>query len=271
MNRNIQNDYIGQIIEILEKKGGNHNSYYHYTTWDSFEKIAMNRSFLFTRGNALSMNDQHEPQKGSWEIWNKTYIGSFSFGSAENMAMWGLYGLPWEDAVRLEIPKEQMIQWVKSINFVTLWNGTDGRIVSNCNVTLADIIYIDGKVGSTDIRLSRANTSKSIAKFPELHGIASDPRMTGYIKNYAWHYENEVRLKIELPHNVGYDKIKVNVPAELIDSIKVTTGPNFQWKDSKFLDELDAAGRVKPSGFTNLLRYRSICSMCRYNGFERAE
>ena len=52
MNRNIQNDYIGQIIEILEKKGGNHNSYYHYTTWDSFEKIAIeNRREFFKEEN----------------------------------------------------------------------------------------------------------------------------------------------------------------------------------------------------------------------------
>ncbi len=71
----------------------------------------------------MAINDQHEAlMKGSWNIWNRTYIGSFSYGSSENMAMWGLYGLPWEDAVRLEIPRVFMLNWIKSIEYVELWN-----------------------------------------------------------------------------------------------------------------------------------------------------
>lgn len=262
---------VQQIIDYLEKKGSNHNFYYHYTTWASLEKIIQNRSFLFTRGNALSMNDQHEPQKGSWDIWNRTYVGSFSFGSAENMAMWGLYGLPWEDAIRLEIPKKEMLQWVEGIDHVTLWNGKTPGPICNCTVTLADIIYIDGKKGNTNIRLSHADKHWSIANEPNLYGIASEPEMTGFIKNYAWHYENEVRLKVELVHDTGYEKIKVDVPDQVIRSIKVTTGPYFMWKNSELLEQFSDENRVTPSGFTNLLNYKSICSMCTHEQFERIE
>lgn len=79
---------IDSLIQFLSDKGKNHEQYYHYTTWSSFEKIYQNQSFLLTRGNSLHINDQHEAHmKGTWDEWNKTYVGSFSFGHAENMAM----------------------------------------------------------------------------------------------------------------------------------------------------------------------------------------
>ena len=69
---------IEELINFLKLKGNNHQYYYHYTTWDSFVKIYTCRSFLLTRGNSLTINDQHEAHmKGSWDVWNKTYIGSF--------------------------------------------------------------------------------------------------------------------------------------------------------------------------------------------------
>ena len=96
---------VDSIINYLEQKGKNHRVYYHYTTWESLKKIMENKSFLLTRGNSLKINDQHEAnKKGVKEVWDRTYIGSFAFGSSENMAMWGLYGLPWEDAIRIAIP-----------------------------------------------------------------------------------------------------------------------------------------------------------------------
>lgn len=261
---------VDSLIKFLEDKGMNHNYYYHYTTWDSFVKIYTGQSFLLTRGNSLAINDQHEAiMKGSWDIWNKTYIGSFAFGSSENMAMWGLYGLPWEDAVRISIPKEAMLDWIKNISYIWLWdNGVRGNIVPS-KVSLTDIVYVSGAKGSKDLKLTHNDKCFTTSSVPELNGLDTNSEMTGYIKNYAWRYENEVRIRVELSRETGYEKILLNIPQETINAMQVTTGPYFRWKDDNLYEQLCAQNRVVESGFANLVRYRAICSMCQHQRFVR--
>ena len=262
---------IDSLINFLEKKGENHNFYYHYTSWDSFVKIYTDGTFLLTRGNSLTINDQHEAiMKGSWRTWNKTYIGSFAYGSSENMAMWGLYGLPWEDAVRIVIPKESMLDWIKSLSSVSLWdNGKKRGTVFDPKISLTDIVYVSGVKGKDDLRLTYNNKSFTISRLPELHGLDTNPNMTGYIKNYAWHYENEVRIRVELPQDTGYEKILLNIPPTTIDTIQITTGPCFKYKDDDVYKQLCYQNRVNESGFKNLVRYRALCSMCQHGSFEK--
>lgn len=260
---------IDSLIGFLETKGKNHNYYYHYTSWDSFIKIYTGQSFLLTRGNSLIINDQHEAlMKGSWETWNKTYIGSFSFGSSENMAMWGLYGLPWEDAVRISIPKEAMLYWINKTYSVSLWDkGVEGTINSP-KISLTDIVYAgNDKYGG--LKLIHNDKYFNTRSIRELSGLDTNPKMTGYIKNHAWQYENEVRIRVELPQDTGYEKILLNIPQETINAIQVTTGPYFRWKKDELYKQLCEQNRVVESGFKNLVRYRAICSMCQHENFVR--
>ena len=221
----------------------------------------------------MNINDQHEAiMKGSYREWNKTYIGSFSWGSSENMAMWGLYGLPWEDAVRLCIPKEDMLKWIDSIESVELWES--GHVQASLHpseVVLTDIAYVDGFEGSPTVKLTHNQNTRSISGNQNLYGLDRDPGMTGYIKNYAWHYENEVRLKIRLPYDTGHEKIRVNIPREATDAISITTGPCFQWKEDLLFIGLLEAGRINDSGFKHLVKYRPLCSLCQHEHFQRKE
>ena len=255
------------MIDFLKQKGGNHEYYYHYTTWDALSKILSNKKFLLTRGNSLRINDQHEAlMKGSWEEWNKIYIGSFAFGSSEIMAMWGLYGLPWRDAVRISIPKEEMRSWIKHIRRVKLFD--NGRAVDyqgDFDVGLNDIVYVTGKKGTDNLRLTHNTRSITVSEINPLYGIDKAEEMTGYIKNYAWQYENEVRIRIRLANDTGYEKISIDIPDEVADSITVTTGPNFKWKDDRLLSRLSDEKRIRESGFMNLVKYRELCELCQYN------
>lgn len=261
---------IESIIDFLEAKGSNHNNYYHYTSWDSLKKIYSNQSFLLTRGNSLSINDQHEAiMKGSWEMWNKTYIGSFAFGSSENMAMWGLYGLPWEDAVRISIPKDEMLYWIKNLSYVSLWDNGEQGIVTPSKISLTDIVYAGGVKGSESLRLTHNDKSFTINQLNELNKLDENPKMTGYIKNFAWRYENEVRIRVELSNDTGYEKIMLRIPQKTIDSIQITTGPYFKWKNDELYEQLCKQNKIEVSGFKNLVRYRDICSMCQHEMFIR--
>ena len=262
---------VDSMISFLKEKGGNHEYYYHYTTWDSLSKILRNKTFLLTRGNSLSINDQHEAHmKGSWDEWNKTYIGSFAFGSFENMAMWGLYGLPWRDAVRIAISKKNMICWVNSIKDILLFeNGQTINYQGGFDAFLNDVIYIDGKKGLGNFQLTHYGRSISVSDTYPLDGIDIDPKMTGFIKNSAWQYENEVRIHIRLSHDTGYEKISVYVPNDVINSMIITTGPYFRWKDDHLYCKLNEEGRIAESGFKNLVNYKELCSMCQHKSFVR--
>ena len=263
---------VESIIDYLQTKGSNHNYYYHYTSWESFKKIYSNRSFLLTRGNSMSINDQHEAlMKGSYELWNKTYIGSFAFGASENMAMWGLYGLPWEDAVRIAIPKKEMLKWMQSLKEVYIWDNRRIDKIEDFDLSLADMLYVGGQTNSSDLRLTHKDKFWSTKNNPELYGLDTKPQMTGYIKNYAWHYENEVRIRIQLPYSIGYEKILLDIPQSTIDSFQITTGPNFVWKDDSLYRELINNGKIIESSFAGLVRYRELCSLCQHGNFERRE
>ena len=265
---------IDSMIAFLKEKGGNHENYYHYTTWDSLTKIMLNKTFLLTRGNSLRINDQHEAlMKGSREEWDKIYIGSFAFGASENMAMWGLYGLPWSDAVRITIPKASMIQWINSIKKIKLFekgNTVDYR--DNFDISLNDIVYVGGKKGTNNLYLTHSGRSITVSETYPLYGIDTIPKMTGYIKNYAWQYENEVRLRIRLGHKTGSEKICVDIPDEVIDSIIVTMGPCFERNDNErkhkeLLHRLFDERRINESGFENLVKYRALCELCQHKSF----
>ena len=259
---------IEDLINYLHQKGQNHNWYYHYTTWDSFEKIYQNKSFLLTRGNSLNINDQHEAlMKGSYYVWNRTYIGSFSHGSSENMAMWGLYGQPSQDAIRITIPKTAMLKWVNSIDKVFIWN-EEPLDQMKAEVALTDIVYASGESHSANLNLYRSNEVISTKNIAGLQAVDSDKRMTGYIKNIAWRYENEVRIRIELPDCYPSDKIMINVPESVLDSMIIAKWPLFEPKNSQLYLQLRESGKIEESAFTHLLKFRPLCNYCVHN-FEK--
>lgn len=262
---------IDSMISYLKEKGKKHINYYHYTTWDSLAKIIHNKTFLLTRGNSLSINDQHEAlMKGSRNEWNKTYIGSFAFGASENMAMWGLYGLPWQDAVRISIPQNEMNSWINRIAQVDLFdNGYIYDYHGAFDISLNDIVYVNGESGSESLQLTHRGKSITVSDTYPLYGIDTAPKMTGFIKNYAWQYENEVRLRIRLTNDTGYEKISVYIPDDIINSITVTTGPYFKWKNDDIYNSLVTKNRISESGFKNLVRYKALCDMCQHNTFMR--
>ena len=224
---------------------------------------------MLTRGNSLSINDQHEAlMKGAWEEWNQTYIGSFAYGHAENMAMWGLYGLPAEDAIRIAIPRRAMNIWIDSISDMYLWENNPVAQISG-KVHLSDIVYVDGRSGSNNLQLTHNNNTIWTANKIGLHGVDKNPEMTGYIKNYAWRYENEVRMHIRLEQNTGYERIMIKIPPEVLGTIEITTGPSFRYKNDELYETLNEQGMIKPSGFTNLVHYRPLCAYCKNSPFTR--
>lgn len=263
---------VGGLKEYLEEKGKNHRCYYHYTSWDNFVKIYEGKSFLLTRGNSPSVNDQHEARmKGAKEEWDKTYIGSFSYGYAENMAMWGLYGLPVEEAVRIAIPRKAMNDWIGAIKEVIPFKNDKVSPVLRkfFQIHLSDMVYANVRSDSTKLQLTHDDYTIWATPKNGLQEVDKNPSMTGFIKNYAWKYENEVRLHIHLDQSIGCDRVMVKIPLAVLNEIKITTGPAFECKDNATYKKLDEEGKIEASSFENLVHYRSLCDLCQHGSFER--
>ncbi len=266
-----------ELLEFLYTKGKNHNEYHHYTTFDNAIKIIKNKSFFLTRGNSTSMNDQHEPTiNEDSNIWDKTYIGSFAFGGNENMAMWGLYGLPKENAVRITIPKKAMESWFDSINEIhgiTIENNVpEYKSVNNkFDKYLSDIVYIDTIQDPNLSKLYWNDNSLRIKPSESITSIADELDMIGFIKNFAWKYENEVRLLIRTEPNTKHEKISVNIPEEVTKNISITAGPCFNGDIGERLKENQCDNKVSESIFKGLVNYKILCSMCLHENFINKE
>ena len=186
------------------------------------------------------------------------------------MAMWGLYGLPWKDAIRICIPKKEMIEWFNSIDTIYVWD--ENKEIGPINTfekTLADIVYIYGTKDNSSFTLTQAFNNVTKKNTGSFRKLDEQKEMTGYIKNYAWRYENEVRLKIKLNQSVNTEKICIHLPQSIIDSIKITTGPCFVWKNSELYERFMNENRISESGFKNLVNYRDLCSLCEHESFSR--
>ena len=96
-----------KLKEYLTEEGNKHKRFYHFTNSESVNAIINNRTLRLTLGDSKKLNDRHEFMvNGKPEVWERTYFACFSYGISENMAMWGLYGLPSKEAVRLTFNKE---------------------------------------------------------------------------------------------------------------------------------------------------------------------
>lgn len=142
-------------------------------------------------------------------------------------------------------------------------------ITIRADVTLNDIVYVSGEARSDNLLLCNNTQKLKTVNIHGLKGVDTTPQMTGYIKNAAWRYENEVRIRTELPYSVGKEKIMIKIPDYVLSAITVMEGPSFVYKTDDICKLLHSQYRIAESAFTGLLKYRSLCSLCAHGAFEK--
>lgn len=84
-----------------------HPFYHHFTNFSTLEKKLKGKSWVFTPSK--SKNDYHEyDSKSDRTIRDNILSTSFSWGDEDNMAMWSMYCVPREDAVRITFNEQAM-------------------------------------------------------------------------------------------------------------------------------------------------------------------
>lgn len=266
-------DSLDGLISFLERKGSNHNFYHHYTDFDSINTAMKSGYWHLSLGDV--MNDKQELTKGSAQKWKNIFIASFGFGENENMAMWGLYSIPWNKAVRISIPLKAMKKWIQETSQIFEIVKSDEKITYvpkwSISPVLTDIVYIVGKRRAHDSKLRWNDEVLNIANTPKLININDEPKVTGYIKNSAWAYENEVRIKVELPDNHRQKRIAIKLPDYVMESLVLTVGPwiNEELEIDKLKGipglQLNNEAKIKHSLFEGMIDMKNHCSICRNN------
>ena len=210
-----------ELKAYLESKGAKHLFFFHYTTIPVLEGMQKCRKLFLTRmdklNDALEGNADRARRK-------RIFIASFSFGIAESMAMWSMYGFPYKQGIRLTIPRRAITRTLKDFSDKpTIYSTTNGikiPISGKATLKMMDVVY--AHPGSLEHnRKKLLNNSEQLIK-----NMTQNPRLACCVKNEVWLSENETRMILELEQELPDDVEKIAIDFGFaVDNLEVTGSP----------------------------------------------
>ena len=203
----------------------------------------------------------------------------------ESAAMWGLYGKPSNEALRLSFDHKTMSSWMDTlrggrgkpqVQFFGV-DGMPGDVVEvgwkDVEVLFGDILY-GGKVsGGADresgyiFQKAQLNGTAFSSFKPSIDKAVS---MTGFIKSADWAYEEEARVIIRLNEKTQLPKgrsiadvqyVYIPIPKETLERVEFMTGPCVPKKlrpivEDKIKSILSPSAIVSNSKYTDNLKFK---------------
>jgi len=215
--------------------------------------------------NPVKMNDLYEYSMFSKQSrWNNIFYTCFTATDRESMAMWGMYGQPWENGVMMTIPISALkeLTFTNTTSIILQIDDEDGKKIdkricqTNGILSLARIAYLNDLNLTVTGRNDRNNNFQKLSKFPEL---------AGYIKDAAWDYEKEIRLRLNIPTQYkNVSEAYIEVPMSIMEKITVTKGPRCESNIiNKMPRNLKGRIKIKQSKFSEKIGWVP-CDGCSY-------
>ena len=259
-----ETDLIQYLDDSSERLKGR-KYIYHYTRLDRCVDIFTSKHWYLSQANC--MNDILEYKNGDMKRWENIFFASFMSDADESIGMWSMYSQPWKDGVQIAIPVKEAKQWVKEVPCI--WEisckdfkPTGARI--DCNkdnkVFLSSVAYssCDNPVDGED-RITWSTVSNTRIK-----KAAHNEILTGYIKDSAWEYEKEIRIKATFNNTMHFSKVAIDIPDYVLDSIVITAGPLFRGDLLKKLQaKIARRYNVDESLFTGRFELYGRCGTCK--------
>ncbi len=257
--------YLRDSSRRLENRKGIDGYVYHYTNLRAVLSI-IDSGFWFLN-NPSNMNDGLEYKHAEPEVWKNIFFSSFMMEARESLAMWSMYAQPWESGVMVAIPINVFKNWVRNIDKVYKANPKTKQIDwstyinrEKLDLFISNIAYCNtDRLGEDNVEITTCGNASNYI----LRDVANAHELIGYVKNEAWSYEKEVRLRVDLKDNYELDGLSLPVPDEVINSMIVTKGPRFQGDLlSEFQNEINRIQHMKESLFFG--KFRNIpCDFCK--------
>ena len=258
------------LIDRANKLNNSHNGgvtryICHYTKLDAAIAIIKNQRWYI--GSPTRMNDGLELSHASTKDWNKTFFASFMLEPKESIAMWSMYAQPWIDGVMLRIPVEKFKFWIRTPLAIASADpytkaANNDDIASSVEVSFHAVAYTNAESkDSTESEQLYCGRDKNA----NLKNILSSSELIGYVKDSAWSYENEYRLRVYNKSNADYKAVSISIPEDVVDSFEIVAGPRFRGDLLARVQEKISSGleekQLKQSIFTGKLNW-VYCDDC---------
>lgn len=268
--------YLQKRVKDLDGKQMLHQ----YTSIKAATAI-LSKGELFI-GSPQNMNDINEYKNfcvnGDDSAWEGVFCSCFMEEDTESIAMWSQYAQPWEEGVRLSISVEKLKKWFKSLSEVYVADAEKNKIESQKvkNSKFQKLIY---KVAYTNTEDVLRDGGKEIVfvgikENNRFHNIYDNKELCGYIKNNAWNYEKEIRLRIDIPGEIGKDKDKringiiIPIPEEVLSGFTLMKGPRVSTDDTEWKTLLSIAQKKGIVSHSNSIfegkLQKLACDNCSY-------
>jgi len=239
---------------------------HHYTSLDVAVNIIHKQQWHLC--SAKSMNDLLEFSSGDILLWKDKLFSSFMGEDNESIAMWSMYGQPWETGVKISIPTGVVHRWIKNIDTLneisTSSYSPTGRTaeIEKGSLKVIEVAYFN----CHDIEdegeqiLTWSNQTNRKYYFTDSKTV----ELTGYIKNKAWAYEKEHRIMFSQANE--YERGSIAIPDDVINSLTVTPSPLFKGDFLSVLSKtIERTVDVRESLFSRKLNIRTICDRCSFD------
>lgn len=258
-----------RYLEDTPRRTKDYRYVYHYTTLRNLIKILQGKCWHLS--NAKDMNDQLEYKHGDKSRWERIFFSSFMMDSKESIGMWSMYAQPWESGVKIAIPTSELRKWIatspkifglKKNHAGSFDESSRSLEIDNINtvLTLSSVAYSNAdslEIGESE-QLTWGKAGNTLIK-----NAPNIPELTGYIKDKAWDYEKEIRLKITFASSQDIDRVAVELSDDLINSMIITASPLFDGSlQERIQTEIERQIKTEKSIFANRLFIRTICSNC---------
>lgn len=211
----------------------------HYTKYDRLLQILKSEKLYLSKANG--MNDLLEYQNGSNDIWDKLYFFSLIMNRKESIGMWSVYAQPWEAGVKISFRTEDIRKWLLELDKIYIVGGDEKLTGEVLDIESTPVQCFHSAIAytNTDSKDSSAEVEKVTWNTVENTNIlmaSKKAELTGYIKDSAWAYEREIRIKALFDSAVTYHRIALDIKP-LIPYMTITTGPLFEGSLQQRLQE----------------------------------
>lgn len=193
-----------KLIQYLKERAENHPHFKYYSNYETISKIINSRHLLLSRGD--NWNDTLDREQFRDSLSGYVRFGTcLSFSISENVAMWMLYGGTQKDGAMVDLRKRDVADMSALSTFELGRLGEGGfttlkTVSEGCALYPLDVLYIGQNDNGDGWSAKRAD--ERVIKIDE------EPKVRGLLtKSYAWSYENEVRLVLDVPEELVDDTI----------------------------------------------------------------
>ena len=239
---------------------------FHYTSVEVVINILKKKEWHL--GSAVFMNDRLEYDNGDPKLWPNIFFASFMTEDVENIGMWSMYAQPWHSGVIIRIPSTIARDWIKSVQVIKeidqerkLFTGRSIQVENDSKVRLSSVVYCNTDRIQTSDTLEKLTWST--ASNVNLHGASHIRELTGYVKDLAWSYEKEIRIIARFDNKQNFQRVAIDIPDKVIDSMTLTASPDFLGELSHVIfNETGLVMKTEESLFSGKLKSKSICDQC---------